>query len=894
MIAEIARVSQEALLEEKTGPICLPMQGWIAWRGLNDSYQWLIEHDLGALIEMTQHLPNIMTQGKELYEAWVKGKKEEQANLERSASAARGKEKVRLNNALNILIEEMSAEQNAFNHFMNHVLPSLMKPEWNGSCVYIYRDENGVHTSLNIRQFAAEGTDRKNKKVMRVQPRMGKRGLFGVQQALFDVGDGWRPEDRIPEYIVVEGEHNQLALCHASERWADDYKMHLPVVAVGGKQGADLLALKALCGDQQPLVIFDNDNIDPETGCPGGFDLVRDMAKFMYCTACSTADYYSGSTSAKDIDDLISDFWEESRTFGYSDFLEIISHRRFVRMAIETVADKVAGILTDKSIEANRKVILVGDIITEDAIKRWHLRRVGDSAVLVVIEGSRGDVIRCTPDDANFGRKMVGYGIAEARWLATIAEAFRKKVSTLPRMIIHADTFYDAKNQLLYKNVYDGTMVKIWIEGEGPSHAKPVMQRVPVGADDVLMWRFAQDADDKAAPIQPWLQAEDDPSQMHLAKAGGMRLQADSLIKKHIWDCVKYEGNAHHYRQLLQCWILFNSFATSFLSRPAVALQGPPGSTKTALMQKLGYMMQGEHFNVIQQPASGEDLAIKMNKQTIAAFDEWDTADAKIENILNAILTGAPFTKRKNYTDEEKNTIRCNAAIIMTRNSDPMRSAGSFRRTINVLLADRGDSRYRSMTLDIVPQLMGHRLALRLEELRNCAYVLLALSQTSPGTETAYSVADFGSVVMRCAQFEGWAKEAEAMLAKLMYDQSATAIENNCLVDPLDSYFALHPEQVGKTHTTGMWSELLHMAGTFDFDRTMKDRVNAKYLAWQFTTHTKVFQDRLGMLVTRDTVKCQNTYTFWPPGAVAPEDRGERIGKEPEEFTHDLSVFFGP
>jgi hypothetical protein len=379
---------------------------------------------------------------------------------------------------------------------------------------------------------------------------------------------------------------------------------------------------------------------------------------------------------------------------------------------------------------------------------------------------------------------------------------------------------------------------------------------------------------------------------MDLEKGGGMRLQPGSLIKKHIWDGVKYEENASHYQQLLQCWSLFNSFATSFLSRPAVALQGPPGSTKTALMQKLGYVMQGENFNVIQQPASGEDLAIKMNKQTIAAFDEWDTADAKIENLLNAILTGAPFSKRKHYTDEEKNTIRCNAAIMMTRNSDPMRAAGSFRRIICVPLADRGDSRYRSMTLDIVPELMDLRLDLRLEDLRNCAYVLLALSQTSPGTETAYSVADFGSVVMRCAQFEGWAGEAEAMLEKLMSDQSATAIENNCLVDPLASFLARHPDLVGKTHTTGTWSELLHGAGTFDFDRTMKDRVNAKYLAWQFKTHAKVFEDRLGMQVTRDTVKCQNTYTFWPPGAnVVLGDRGDLVGKESDKFIHDLFSF---
>jgi len=454
-------------------------------------------------------------------------------------------------------MEEMTAERDAIDHLMKHILPSLMKPEWNGSCVYIYRDENGAHTSLNIRQFAGEGADRKNKRVMRVQPRMGKRGLFGMRQALFDVGKGWEPEDRIPEYMVVEGEQNQLALCYASEQWADDYEMHLRVVAVGGKHGADLLALKALCGDQQPLVVFDNDKVNPETGYPGGFDLVRDIAKFMYCGACSTADYYSGSTSAKDIDDLISDFYEESRTFGYNAFLEIISHRRFVRMAIETIADRVAAVLDDKNIEANRKVIFLSDIITAGAIKRWHLRRVGDSAVLMVIEGGRGDVIRCTPDDANFGRKMVGYGIAEARWLATIAEAFRKRVSTLPRTMIHADTFYDAKNQCLYKNVYDGTMVKIWINGEG-SHAKPLMQRVPVGTNDVAMWRFAQDSNDKAAPIQPWLGAKNDPSQMDLEKGGGMRLQPGSLIKKHIWDGVKYEDHASHYQQLLHCWSLFN------------------------------------------------------------------------------------------------------------------------------------------------------------------------------------------------------------------------------------------------------------------------------------------------------------------------------------------------
>jgi hypothetical protein len=881
VVGEIGRLAQDTIVSHKDCERCSRVENYMWHRNLTPDWDWLIEHDLGELVGIATHLPAIAKRAEQLFDEWLKEKKAEQAKLEQLRKGLTGKDKKRLNNKLSTIDFETQLEQDAKHHLLEEIFPRLAEPEWNGSAVYIYRDEHGIPTSLNIRQVATEKEDRKNKKLMRVQPRSERRGLFGVRQARLPLGEGWTPEDKVPALIVVEGEHNQLALCRTAEEWMEGDELHLCVVAMGGKMGADTGTLKEFCKNKDPLVIYDNDAINPETGQPGGFDLVRSINELMYCTVCSTADYDSGRSSAKDLDDLIEELIQDRRKFDYSDFLDMIGERSLARMNIKTVADSVAAVLMDKSIEVNSKIISVSSIITEDAAKRWKLRRVGNNPVLIDSNTHFGDLIRCTPDDANFGKRMKGYGIAERRWLAAVAEAFREKVSIFPRSVIHSEAFYDPERQWLYKNVYDGTMIVIWIEGEGPS-AHPVIDRVAVGTDDVFFWRFAQNSNDHAAALQPWLATRDDiDKQIHLEKGGGMRLKSDSLIKKHIWDGVKYESNMTHYQQLLQCWSLFNSFATNFKSKPAIALQGPPGSTKTALMQRLGFMMQGENFNVIQQPTSGEDLAIKINKLTLAAFDEWDTTDAKIENLLNAILTGAPFAKRALYTDEDKHTILCNAAIMMTRNSDPMRAAGSFRRIICVPLADRGDTRYRSMTLDIIPELIGVRQDLRLEELRNCAYALLALSQTSPTTTTSYSVADFGSFVMRCAQFEGWAEEAEAMLNQLVSDQSATAIENNALVDLLASMFERTPDLIGKTYTTGFWANCLHVNGVLDYDVAMKSRVNGKYLAWQFRTHTKVFQDRLGMIVKEDKAKGQNVYTFNPPGAKT-GNRNGRVGRESE------------
>ncbi len=879
VVAEIARISQNAITPTGEGSFCSKMEMWMEdERCLTTDWEWLIEHDIGELVGVKDHLPAIINRSEQLFIEWLNVKKDQKAKIDELLKSARGKAKTRLTDEFVAIDLEIQLEQEEKKHILETILPRLASPEWNGSAVYIYRDEHGVPTSLNIRQFLAEQSDRKNKKLMRVQPRTHKRGLFGVRQALMPVGNKWKPEDKVPAHIVVEGEHNQLALCSEMEIWGSDEEFHLSIVAMGGKQGCDVRTLKALCKDERPLVIFDHDAINPETGVPGGYDMVIAINEQMYCNVCSTADYYSGHSDAKDVDDLIAEFKD---TFNLDDFLELIAHQRLARMNIKTVAASVGAVLSDKKLEVNQKVIQVSAIITGDAAKRWHLRRINESAMLIVIETGRGNVIRCTPDDANFSREMAGYGIAEKRWLAAVADAFRQKVSTLPRSVVHSEAFYNPDWQRLYRNVYDGTMIVISIDGNGPT-AQPVIQRFPVGFDEVYFWRFAQNSDDREAPVQPWLDAEYEIGrQMDPGKNGGMLLRGDSLIKEHIWNSVRYESKTAHYQQLLQCWSLFNSFATNFKSKPAIALQGPPGSTKTALMQKLGYMMQGENFNVIQQPTSGEDLAVKINKLTLAAFDEWDTADTQIENLLNAILTGAPFTKRAHYTNEDKHTILCNAAIMMTRNSDPMRSAGSFRRIIRVPLADRGDANYRSMTLDIIPELIDLRQDLRMEELRNCAHVLLALSQTSPTTTTKYSVADFGSFVLRCAQYEGWAEKAEAMLNQLISDQADIAAENNALVDLLASMLGRSPDLIGKTYTTGFWADCLHISGVLDHDIAMKSRVNGKYLAWQFKTHTKVFEDKLGMVVTEDKTKRQNVYTFQPPGAKT-GDRSRTVQSQME------------
>jgi hypothetical protein len=261
---------------------------WLRHRGLPVSdINWLIDNDLGTVPDYL----DIQTISKSAKQLWAEDRQirmAEVASLRTRANIVKGKEG-RADAAKAERIEKFVADEDlAIDHVISNVLPLLTRPEWRDALVYVYRDADGNPCSLNVRQYQSEPEERK---VMRVQPRANKRGVFGVTDAQYDQGECW--QGRIPPLTIVEGEHNMLSLRAFTHRWG--YGWYIPVVAIGGKTGVDVTAIKALTGNQDPLVIHDNDTINPKTGLPGGYELVDAISTEIYCNVTTTPGRHQGS-----------------------------------------------------------------------------------------------------------------------------------------------------------------------------------------------------------------------------------------------------------------------------------------------------------------------------------------------------------------------------------------------------------------------------------------------------------------------------------------------------------------------------------------------------------------------------------------------------------------------
>jgi hypothetical protein len=188
---------------------------WLLDRGLPiDDLDWIYEQDLGSVPrDLESQLRPHLYRAEQQLAAEIETLKAEIQRLQATQAGSPGRPRKELQLQVQTLTMASIDTQNTFNHLKKNILPLLEKLEWVGAVVYVYRDEEGNVTSLNIRQIASEYTTddhRSERRVIRIQPRANHRGLFGADDAQYALGEAWSGEVVHP--IVVEGEHNLLSL----------------------------------------------------------------------------------------------------------------------------------------------------------------------------------------------------------------------------------------------------------------------------------------------------------------------------------------------------------------------------------------------------------------------------------------------------------------------------------------------------------------------------------------------------------------------------------------------------------------------------------------------------------------------------------------------------------
>jgi len=226
----------------------IPAFTWLVEkRGLLEDIAWLRAHNLGAV-------PKNLDAAGLSAAALENLKAERQAALDACETEKQAEK-----------IEERYAEEERRLQKFTEILLKLDDKMWIDAVVYIYSDEHGNPVSLNVRQEKLETGDGE-KHCMRIQPKIGPRGLFCPVETC---GAEWAGK---LSTIIVEGEHNWLSLLRRADEWGAGYE--LDGFAMGGKNGADRNAAKRVLAGQKPLVIYDNDTMNDHTNRPGGWDLV--------------------------------------------------------------------------------------------------------------------------------------------------------------------------------------------------------------------------------------------------------------------------------------------------------------------------------------------------------------------------------------------------------------------------------------------------------------------------------------------------------------------------------------------------------------------------------------------------------------------------------------------
>jgi len=838
IVSKIAGECQDHL------PHCQIALDWLEHRALPvEDTRWLADNDLGA-VPWDIEVDAILAGAKSL---WAKERAQlcsEADDLRAAAKSFTGKRARTLNSDADRK-DTAVKDNDAALESIAKVLPLLQNPAWRDAVVYIYRDAEGNPCSLNLRQIASEPDERE---VRRIQPR--RRGVFGALDAQYEAGDGWK--GNMPTLTVVEGEHNLLSLRALTRRWKPEHRFSIPAIAIGGKMGADNATVKILAQDDQPLVIYDNDKVDPTTGLPGGYELVEAVSTDMYCQAATTPD------DIKDLDDYI----KARPTLNPQQLMdEVFDQAVAVPLKFSTVVAQVTMMLDARELEANTREIAVTNVIVTDVKRRAKLYNVDGEALLLLPDGpERSTLINVRKGDLQFAALMRKFGISRRDWVEACVTAINIAGNdpATPRTQVHDLALWTGKE--LYINCYDGSMVNIWVD-----QGEAVIRRVPVGTDNVLMHRYAIGEEDESSRFRPWLPKDADLDKI---KPGSLRLRKDSLMNDLILDSVTYASHPEHYKQILKAWLMFIFFSSNAGSKPLLMFEGPQSTFKSSVGHNFGTMLIGPKFKVNNAPETGKEVGEKMSGTPYVVFDEYDTPSKQVELAMKYLTTGGADNRRKYYETYHTVELPCEATVMLTSNSNPIRQPGGSRRMFVIPVAPRqsesGPRTYKSMGSDITPKLMGKRSEWWLELLGDLANCVLAHHATDAATETVLSMADFGVFVERTAQHEGWGDEARAMFTKINESQEDQSAQSRVVLELLTELLMNKPLLQGNALTAGAWANHLQtLIPEYDLER--KRKVNTSFVAWEIKAFSELFASRLNLTQDKNRRTKVKTYSFRLP-----------------------------
>ncbi len=554
--------------------------------------------------------------------------------------------------------------------------------------------------------------------------------------------------------IVVEGEFNLLQLQSLFIRIAESKGDPLDTCyvfscAVGGVANADTKTIRKIASN--PIVCYDNDSGG------AGYALVENLLQTTSLTAFTTPEIDS------DLDDYIRSFGSDIEK-AYTSFKKLVSRRELhirpfeaIKADIDNIRRSEGGKSGPKRFEVNRAVaeMIVSDL--EDRGKFYH-----DNQRSYFFFNSEKRLIAIERDNQDLELTLSWYGVAPSE------ELYRYLMDALRLYAIEkgilTDVFsfshYDQSSGNLYIYDFDQQIYRI-------TYAS--VDRVDNGTDGVLFLHNRE--------WKPYTMGTPKPnsSAFNQVILTQMRFREDGL-------------SMEDKRLLFQMWFYCLFFPERFPTRPILAMIGEKGSGKTIALRKIGQLIFGSSFNVMQLSEDPKDFDAAVTNTPFVAIDNTDTKIRWLDDRLAVVATGGSIKRRELYTTNRLTEFPVCAFLGITSRTPHFRRDDVADRLL-IFCVDRFETFLpESQLLAEVAQSRDEILTEVIGRLQEIVRVL----QDEAGKTYAsrFRMADFADFSLRIAHAEGWGERMESILERTRDEQSSFVIQDEPIMDLLEIWLS--------------------------------------------------------------------------------------------------------
>jgi hypothetical protein len=251
---------------------------------------------------------------------------------------------------------------------------------------------------------------------------------------------------------------------------------------------------------------------------------------------------------------------------------------------------------------------------------------------------------------------------------------------------------------------------------------------------------------------------------------------------------------------LFGSWLHSIFFPELFPTRPLVAMIGEKGSGKTSVLRRLGQLLFGPSFDVMQLTQDPKDFDAAVTTDAFVVVDNADTELSWLPDRLAIAATGGTIKRRRLYTTNDLVEYPVSAFVgITSRTPHFVREDVADR--LLLFWVDRMELFRAEGSLR--EQLAAERNQLMTELVGELQVVLRALElNRQKRYDVTFRMADFGQFVLKVADANGRLPEAESMFRRLANEQLAFSVQDDPVIEMLDLWL-LSPANVGCELTTG-------------------------------------------------------------------------------------------